>query len=495
MITTDQQYQRLMKEYQKSGAIGYAAMKAGMDRKTARRYVRLGKSPSELRRPRTWRTREDPVKAIWPEAERMLQDNPTLEAKELFEFLLAERPGAADARAQRTFRRRVARWKHEYGPPKEVCFPQVHEPGQVMQVDWTWANELKVTIQGQPFDHLLCHSVLPYSNWEWAIPCQSESFLSLVIGAQDAYWELGGTTQTLQTDHSSTATHQLKRDSAERGFNEQYLAFGRHLGVEVRTITVACPNQNGDIEAMQGHLKRRLEQKLLLRRSRDFGSVPEYAAFVAKLCRDTNKQREGRLQEELARLRPLPPERFPQTKQVAVRVSTYSTARVKNSAYSVPSRLIGQVIQAHLSEQTVSFYYLGRRIVSYPRSVGGAPRIDYRHIIASLVRKPGAFARYLYREELFPRPVFRHAYDWLKAHHEPSADRSYLKLLALAADIGEDPVSDALGAALREGDLPDAAILKTRLSAPTPAEPASLAAFQPDLTDYDQLLSAMEVSV
>ena len=483
-----------MKEYQKSGVLSHAAMKAGMDRKTARRYVRAGQSPSELRPPRSWRTREDPVQALWPEAERMLQDNPGLEAKELFEYLLAERPGVADARAHRTFRRRVARWKHEYGPPKEVCFPQVHEPGQVLQVDWTWANELKVTIQGQPYDHLLCHSVLPYSNWEWAVPCQSESLLSLVIGVQEAYWELGGLTEVLQTDQSSTATHQLKRDRAERGFNEQYLAFGRHLGVEVRTIAVACPNQNGDIEALQGHLKRRLEQKLLLRRSRDFESGAEYAAFVAKLCRDTNRQRENRLREEVARLRPLPPARFPQTKQIAVRVSTYCTARVKNCAYSVPARLIGQVIQAHLSEQTVGFYYLGRKVAVYPRSIGGAPCIDYRHVIASLVRKPGAFARYLYREELFPGPVFRQAYDWLKTRHEPTADRQYLQLLALAAELGEVAVADALGAGLREGEVPAADTLKTHLSAPPVPELASLAAFQPDLADYDQLLSVAEVS-
>ena len=64
MISTDQQYQRLMKEYQKTGMVTHAAMKAGMDRKTARRYLRLGKGPSEVKAPRTWRTREDPVKAI-----------------------------------------------------------------------------------------------------------------------------------------------------------------------------------------------------------------------------------------------------------------------------------------------------------------------------------------------------------------------------------------------------------------------------------------------
>ena len=489
MLITDQQYQRLMKEYNNGGVLAHAAMKAGVDPKTARRYIRAGQGPQDLKPVHTWRTRQDPVEAIWPEAERWLEETPELEAKALFEHLLSEGPGRADGRALRTFQRRVTHWRRKHGPPREVCFAQVREPGHSLQFDWTHAEELGITIGGVPYPHLLAHAVLPYSNWEWAVPCMSESVLSLKFGVQEGYWRLGGVMRELQTDQSSTATHQLKRGESERGFNVEYLALCEHLKVAPITIAIKCPNQNGDVESAQGHLKRRLKQHLLLRRSRDFASVAEYAAFVVKVCTGINALRKAKIAEEMACLRPLPKSRFPEADEVTVRVSCYCTARVKNCAYSVPSRLIGAFVQAHVSEAEVSFHYLGETVATYPRSHGQEPRINYRHVLDSLVRKPGAFARYVYREELFPRPAFRQAYDRLKVAEECKASGRYLRLLHLAVEFGEDRVAGALGAFLRQGELPLADVIELGLREATPVRPVDIAAFTPDLSLYDSLIS------
>jgi transposase InsO family protein len=489
MIITEQQYQRLMNELKNCGVLQDAAMKAGMDRKTARRYVKSGKSPAEMIGPRNWRTRRDPLARIWDEARRWLEITPELEAKALFEHLLAAQPGEIDGRALRTFQRRVDHWRRRHGPPKEVFFAQVHVAGECIQTDWTNANELGVTIAGTDFPHLLVHSVLPCSNWQWAAPCYSESSLSLRLGLQGALWELGGVPLFSQTDQSSTATHQLKRGESRRGFNTDYLALCRHLGLEPRTIAVGNPNQNGDIEAAQGHLKRRLKNHLILRGSHDFPDVVAYAGFVALVCRGSNALRLQKVAEERALLRPLPLTRFPEAEELTVRVSSYSTARVKQCAYSIPARLIGAMLQVQVSEDTVRFAHLGELIVSYPRSKSHTPRIDYRHVIASLVRKPGAFARYLYREELFPGAVFRQAYDRLKATDEAKADQRYLRLLALAVDFGEDPVGDQLGSALRNDEVPLADVIELRLRQPVPVEPTMLAPFIPELGSYDALLT------
>jgi hypothetical protein len=478
-----------MKHYQSSGVVDHAAMKAGMHRGTARRYLAAKAGPAVIKQPHTWRTRTDPLSGIWPEAERWLEESPEVEAKALFEHLLATSPDKVDGRSLRTFQRRVSEWLRRHGPPKEVFFAQVHEAGECIQTDWTNANELGVTIAGEPFDHLLCHSVLPCSNWEWAIPCLSESVLSLKRGLQDAVWELGGVTRFSQTDQSSTATHQLKRGEGRRGFNLEYAALCKHLEMEPRTIAVAMPNQNGDVEAAQGVLKRRTKNQLILRRSRDFPSVAAYAAFLAQVCRGANALREPKVAEERATLRPLPASRFPGTHETTVRVSSYSTARVRDCAYSVPARLIGAFVQAQLSEDTVRFVYRGEEIASYPRPLGKGPRIDYRHIIASLARKPGAFARYIYREELFPRPVFRHAFDRFAAVEERKASERYLRLLQLAADFGEDRVADHLGALLRAGELPLADVVEVRLRDPIPATPLALTVFTPELGPYDALIT------
>jgi len=481
-----------MQEYQTSGELGDAAIKAGMHRQTARRYLAAHAGPTTLRQPHRWRTRADPLSAIWPEAERWLAESPEVEGKALFEHLIATRSGEVDGRALRTFQRRMSEWLRRHGPPKEVFFAQVHTPGECLQTDWTNANELGVTIVGEVFAHLLCHSVLPYSNWEWAIPCLSESMLSLKSGLQGSLWALGGVPRFSQTDQSSTATHQLKRGDSQRVFNTEYLALCEHLEVQPRTIAVASPNQNGDVEAAQGVLKRRLKNQLILRRSRDFESVAGYGEFVEGVCRGANALRATKLAEERAHLRALPAGRFPETEEITVRVSSYCTARVRACAYSVPARLIGAFVQAHLSEQTVRFVYRGEEVARYARSTGKVPRIDYRHIIASLVRKPGAFARYIYREELFPRPVFRQTYDRLLAVEEHTANARYLQLLQLAADCGEERVAERLGAALRAGELPVAEVMETQLREPVVESRRAgieLAAFTPELDSYDTLIA------
>ena len=144
-----------------------------------------------------------------------------------------------------------------------------------------------------------------------------------------------------------------------------------------------------------------------------------------------------------------------------------------------------------LSEQTLVARLGREEVLRCPRSTQG-PRIDYRHIIASLRRKPGAFAGYQYREELFPRAVFRQAYDALLAadlgNASARADRHYLDLLALAAEHGEDEVAAEHGAALRAGQLPTSAWVEPKVRA-TPAPAPSLPVLEPELSAYDRLLT------
>lgn len=499
-MITEHQYQRLMKTQQNPPNVRKAAMKAGMHRHTASKYLRQGHGPRKSTEPRA-RRRPDPLTALWSEAERFLALTPELEAKALFEHLIGQlAPAAAtlSARALRTFQRRVLAWRRRHGPPKEVFFPQVLEPGQSIQVDWTHAEELGVTLGGAPFTHLLCHAVLPFSNVQWAVPCLSESLLSLKVGLQDALWAFGGAPLGIQTDQSSTATHQLKRGEAARGFNHEYLALCEHLGLKPRTINKACPQENGDIESANGHLKRRLKSHLALRGSRDFATLADYAAFVAAVCRGANALRTARFTQEVATLRALPATRYPEAEESSVRVSSFSTIRVKNHAYSVPARLIGTMLTVELSEQTLVARLNREEVLRCPRSTQG-PRIDYRHVIASLRRKPGAFAGYQYREELFPRPVFRQAYDALLAADaaHPSAparaERHYIDLLALAAEHGEDGVAAELGAALRAGDAPTAKWVEPRVRATSAsgsaASASAMPALQPELSAYDGLLA------
>jgi len=161
-MVTDQQVRRLMSLMKKDKSLATAAAKSGMDEKTTRKYRRLGRLPSEMNVPHTWRTREDPFAAVWPGVREKLETNPGLEAKTLFEDLRRRYPGRFGQGQLRTLQRRLKRWRALEGPAKEVFFPQVHRPGELCQSDFTWMTELEVTIAGQVFAHLFYHFTLPY---------------------------------------------------------------------------------------------------------------------------------------------------------------------------------------------------------------------------------------------------------------------------------------------------------------------------------------------
>ena len=186
MRVTDRQVRKLLMEYQKSGEVGMAALKAGMHRETAGKYIAGGLLPSQRRVDRDWLTRPNPFEGHWAEVAAMLTDAPELEGKALFEWVCERYPGAYHEGQVRTFQRHVRRWRALCGPEKEVYFQQTHVPGIRMETDFTCMNTMAITIGGEPFAHLLCHDVLTYSNWEWATICHSESLLALRNGLQAA---------------------------------------------------------------------------------------------------------------------------------------------------------------------------------------------------------------------------------------------------------------------------------------------------------------------
>ena len=421
-----------------------SAMKAGMSRHTARKYLRQNDVMEQRPVPHTWRTREDPLDGIWPRALEMLRQAPELEAKALFEYLAESSEGAIKPGLLRTFQRRVRRWRLAEGPEKEVFFTQEARPGATLAVDWTDMGSVGITIQGQALEHKLFHAVLPYSNWEWAVRAQSESTLSLRGGLKAALGRLGRVPRELLTDHSSTATHQLSREGTRRGFNEEYLGICAHYGLEPRTINVGRPQENGSCESAHGHLKRRIGQHLLLRGSRDFGSEEEYDRFLIVVLESANRQRTERLGEEMAAMGDSSVEELPDYRELMVSVGVNSTIRVRKMVYSVPARLIGAKLLARVYENRIVLLEGAQEVAQLPLSRGdrGAV-IDFRHLIGHLLRKPGAFACYRWREELFPAPAYRAAYDHLTRNgHE--ADRRYLEILKVAADEGQGAVENAL---------------------------------------------------
>ena len=442
----------------------------------------------------------DPFAEVWEsDVVPLLRTGPEgeLSATTILEWLDERHPGRFGRSQLRTLQRRMRDHRALHGPDREVYFQQDHPSGREAQVDFTHCSGLGVTIGGESFRHLLFHLVLSHSGWSYAEVCFGETFAALVKGLQGALWELGGVPRVVRTDNLSAATHDL-RNSRGRAVNARYEAvlthYGveavlTHYGVEATRTNPRSSHENGVVEQGHRRLKNAIAQALILRGSRDFESGDEYRQFVRGVVDRRNRLVDSKLKAERRDLRPLPPAPVPEYANYRCRVRRWSTIRVANRTYPVPSRLIGMEVDVWVYADRIEVYYKGHPVGSMERIHGaGEARIDYRHIIGSLVRKPGAFARYRFREQMFPSQTFRLAYDALCGWRGERADVEYVRILHLAATTMESRVDEVLRRLLEPG-LSFGYAKVRRLSAPAPPTvPELKLPGTVDLGLYDRLL-------
>jgi transposase len=491
---TDAQVKELRRQLQLGASLQKAALKTGMDRKSAAKY-REGKMPNERRKTtRSWRTRLDPLAAVWPELQVELERAPALQALTLLTLLQDRYPGRFGDDVLRTLQRRVKQWRALHGPAKELFFRQVHEPGRLGSSDFTHMNDMGVTIQGQRFDHLLYHFVLTSSNWEHVTVCFSESFASLSEGLQNALWALGGVPRRHRTDRMTLAVHP---DGNPEVFTRNYQALMKHYGIEAEATNPYSGHENGDCEQAHHRFKQAVDQALLLRGSRDFASRVEYETFLRQVQEKRNAGRRQKVAEEVTHLCQLPARRLETLMRLRVKVSQGSTIRVQGNTYSVPARLKGEVVDARVGPETVEVWYADQLQLTVPRLRGeDNHRVDYRHVIDWLVRKPGAFARYCYQADLFPTSRFRQAYDELaRTQSERVASRIYLEILLLAARGSESLVDGALAQLLAQDKTISVTAVQSLISSDTDLSLTALVRVPAvDLRIYDELLPSLTES-
>jgi hypothetical protein len=419
-----------------------AAAKAGMSERTARKYAHPGRAPSQAKVSHTWRTRPDPFVEVWPEVEALLRQYAGLQAKTIWMELNERHAGRFSTGQLRTLQRRLLAWRATSGPDREVFVPQTHVPGEQAQSDFTDMRALEVMIAGRLFPHLLSAS--------------------------------GG-----------------------RDFTERYRELIDHYGMRATRNFPGNAHENGDVESADGKLKSAIDQRLRSRGSHDFTSREAYEGFLETCVEARNATRNARIDEERAHLRALPARPLPAYRESYVTVSRASAVRVLRHSYSVSSRLIGRQLRVRLHADIVELDYKGECIAVMERRVGrDTHRIDYRHIIHTLVRKPGAFRHYVFREALFPTLEFRRTYDALLAEGSDEADLQYARILHLAASDGEENVRAVLEKLLNGTAAPTYEAVRAQVRGPRTAEGVPfLDITAPDLTLYDRLLGTTDEAV
>lgn len=492
-MVTDEQV-RLYRRKRMQGKTQEAAAAAPWQTAPTARNWEEGPLPSTaVRAPHDWRTRSDPFAEVWDrEVLPLLEADKKgkLQAKTVFKEIRGRKPGLFKAGQLRTLQRRMRDWRALHGPPKEVIFEQDHPLGREAQFDFTDATSLEVTIAGVPLEHLIFEFILSASGWRYGELAFGETFEAMSAGIQAAVWELGATTHVWRSDNLSAATHQIKKDQPGRKLTERYKQLTSHYGVESTRIKPRKSNENGVVEKGHDILKSALEQALILRGTSEFPTLDAYRAFVGAVVAELNEPCLELLTLERQHLKALPPASIPAFSAVQVKVHRSSCIRVGHNTYMVPSRLIGHDVTARVHPDEIEVIYRDKVVVRFERLRGeGKRRINYRYIIDSLMAKPGAFARYCYREELFPTLTFRRAYDALCADRGSRACVEYVRILHLAAKTMETEVDRALQILLEVGAPFEYTDVKALVEPQAQAITVVIGPLIPDLSQYDALLT------
>jgi hypothetical protein len=491
---TDHQM-RLFMKHRASDPISVAAARAGFSAATGYRIVQDPRLPSEKRAPRE-RRRPDPLAAVFDaEVVPMLKANPGLRPIAVFEELLRRHPELQPG-IRRTLERRIRRWRALHGPEREVIFRQTHEPGRMGLSDFTEMAEAGVTVAGAPLPHRLYHFRLAFSGFEHAhVVLGGESFVALAAGLQDALWALGGAPSEHRSDSLSAAFRNLAPE-VEEDWTTRYAALCAHYGMEASRNNRGLAHENGAIEAAHGHLKRAVEDALLLRGSRDFDTLAEYRRFVDELIGRRNARNRKRIDAERAVLRPLPPRRAEDGEEAVVTVTSSGGFMLRKVFYTVPSRLIGHRLRVRIHDDRLEVFLGATHLMTLPRGRGYGDRrrphvVDYRHVIHALRAKPMALPGLVYRDQLFPRDAYRRLYDAaMAALPAKAACRLVVGALALAHERGcEADLAAHIDAQLDAGIMPDLAGLGARF-APDPAALPEVTVSLTPLSAYEALAAA-----
>lgn len=412
----------------------------------------------------------------------------------VLEELQRRHPERFDDAVLRTLQRRIRQWRAENGGDREIFFAQEHPPGRLGLSDFTVADELDVTVAGSALAHRLYQFTFAHSGWRHAcVLLGGESFQALTAGLQDALWMAGGVPAEHRTDSLSAAFNNL---AEEEELTRRYHGLCEHYGLRASRNNLGQSHENGSIESRQGSLKKALAQALLLRGTREFAEFQAYEQFVAETVRRLNTRCARAWEIERATLRPLPLRRTSDFEEIDARVSKFGLFTAKGVVYSVPSRLTGHRLKVRLYGARLEAWLGGVKVFECERLRGSVAdrhprRVDWRHMMPSLRRKPGAIARWVLRDAVFPRSEYAQAWGRINERlPERLACRLMVDLLDLAdrANVVVE-LAGVLSGLHERDELPDIDELRERF-APRAALLPTVEVILPDSNIYDELLEA-----
>src|SRR5271169_6045351 len=303
-----------------------------------------------------------------------------------------------------------------------------------------------------------------------------------------------------RSDSLSAAFRNLDRD-AQEDLTRRYEDLVAHYGMTPTRNNPGVAHENGSIESPHGHLKKVIEDTLLLRGSRNFEDLAAYRRFVDEVVGRRNARNRKRIEIEIERsaLKQLPERRTTDYEEARVTVTSSGGFILRRVFYTAPSRLIGHRLRVHLYDDRLECFLGSTPVMTVSRGRGQPSGkrdhvVDYRHVIHALRRKPMALLNLVYRDQLFPRRAYALVFEAMLAKEsERRACRIMVELLALAHECGcEADLGAAIEADLEAGRLPDLVALREQFRPETATVPDVVVELVP-LALYDELAAVHQV--
>ncbi len=469
-----------------------AAAKAGISERTG---YSIDQNDIQKGRKHDWKTRKDPFEDVWEQEIAPMLKSGIFESTFILQVLQQKYPDKYPNQTLRTLQKKVKKWKALFGPEKEVMFLQEHKPGEMGISDFTHPDKIKVTIKGEPLEHIFFHFRMVYSgfNYVQVFRGSGEPYEAFAQGLQEALYYLGGVPEKHRTDSLSASFKNLNKEAVE-DLTDRYKVLVEHFNMEPTRNNRGEAHENGSIESSHGHFKRRVEQNLILRQSSDFESFEDYRKFIQNVCKEHNKHVCKNFKIERACLKPLPSTNAIDYKETIAVVSRSSTIDVKRVTYTVPSRLIGERLHVRLYADKIECYLGVSHICTFDRKYAPTKntrvrQINYKHVIESLVKKPGAFYNSKFRDDLLPNEnyifIWKHVSGGMTRQE---ACRFMVGLLYLAATQNcESKLGETVVELIQNGKLLKLTDLQNQFNLNKPIMP-NITVSQHNLNMYNQFI-------
>ena len=487
-----------VKLYMNTRSKGYtqitSSAKSGISVSSGRR-IETNKRNTRSSPQRKWRTRKDPFVNVWDdEIVFLLEQNPTLTALTLLEVLQDKYPGEYPDSLLRTMQRRVKTWKALNGKEKELVFIQNHLPGRLGLSDFTKLKGITITIEGKALNHLLYHFRLAYSGWSYLkVILGGESYTALTEGLQEALWRLGGSPLEHRTD-SLSAAFKNKNSSVKNDLTRKYEEFCRHYQMEPTRNNRGKSHENGGIESPHGHVKRRIQQALIIRQSNDFANVDHYQIWLEEVIKKHNRRNAKNFKMERLALQELPKFKTTDFTELVARVHSTGTIEVSRTTYTVPSCFVGEQLRIHLYDNCLRCYLGPKFLFALPRIYAinrkrRARLVDYRHLVDSLMKKPQAFRFSKIRDDILPNAAYKKIWNFLEDRIKGREScKLIVGILSIAAKFDcEKELGDFVLAQIEKNIVPNLEDLRRRFTTSDSKRP-EVKITQHSLSSYDELL-------